>query len=92
MSIGKIFKVLIVAVGCVIAGAVILNVLLPNAMSAVSNAIETQIYKATGIQMDFNGDGYKGAAVNNSKETNNDQRYNSGTNNGISGFGEVKDK
>lgn len=57
MSVGKIFKVLIIVVACVILGAVILNVLLPNATQGMINAVENTIYNATGLQLDFNGDG-----------------------------------
>lgn len=56
MSVAKIFKVLIVIVACVIIGAIVLNVLLPNATTALVNAVEGQIYNATGMSFDFNGD------------------------------------
>lgn len=56
MSVGKIFKVLIVIVACVIIGAIVLNVLLPNVTASMVNAVEAQIFNATGMSFDFNGD------------------------------------
>ena len=60
MSVGKIFKILIIIVACVIIGAIVLNVLLPNATTSLVNAVEAQIFNATGMSFDFNGDGTKG--------------------------------
>ena len=60
MSVGKIFKTLIIIVACVILGAVVLNVLLPNATSSLVTAVEGQIFNATGMSFDFNGDGVTG--------------------------------
>lgn len=60
MSIKKIFIILISIVACVIIGALILNILLPNTARAIVNAVEDNIYKATGMQFDFNGDGQGG--------------------------------
>ena len=60
MSVGKIFKVLIVIVACVIIGAIVLNVLLPNVTTSMVNAVEAQIFNATGMSFDFNGDGTNG--------------------------------
>ncbi len=56
MSVGKIFKILIIIVACVIIGAIVLNVLLPNATTSLVNAVEAQIFNATGMSFDFNGD------------------------------------
>lgn len=63
MSVAKIFKVLIVIVACVIIGAIVLNVLLPNATTALVNAVEGQIYNATGMSFDFNGDTIAGSGA-----------------------------
>lgn len=63
MSVGKIFKILIVIVACVIVGAIVLNVLLPNATTSLVNAVEGQIFNATGMSFDFNGDGQNGSGV-----------------------------
>ena len=57
MSVAKIFKVLIIVVACVIIGALVLNVLLPNTTKSLVNAVENQVYNATGLSFDFNGDG-----------------------------------
>ena len=57
MSVRKIFIVLITIVVCVILGAFVLNVLMPNAVTAVVDAVEATIYQATGMKLDFNGDG-----------------------------------
>lgn len=60
MSVGKIFKVLIIIVACVIVGALVLNVLLPNTATSLVNAVEGQIFNATGMSFDLNGDGNNG--------------------------------
>lgn len=60
MSVGKIFKVLIIIVACVIIGAIVLNVLLPNVTTSMVSAVEAQIFNATGMSFDFNGDGNTG--------------------------------
>lgn len=56
-TVKKIFITLIVIVVIVIVGAILINVLVPNGVTGVVNAFETQIMKATGLQIDFNGDG-----------------------------------
>jgi hypothetical protein len=56
MSVKKIFMTLIVIVACVMIGAFILNVLMPNVATTLVNATEDQIYKATGLSFDFNND------------------------------------
>lgn len=57
MGVGKIFTVLITIVACVLIGALVLNILLPNVTAQVINASEDMIYRATGLTFDFNGDG-----------------------------------
>lgn len=59
MSVAKIFKVLIIVVACVIIGALVLNVLLPNTTKSLVNAVENQVFNATGLSFDFNGDDNK---------------------------------
>ena len=64
MGVRKIFIVLITVVVCVILGAFVLNVLMPNMVATLINAVEGTIYSATGMSFDFNGDGQHGAANN----------------------------
>lgn len=61
MSVKKIFMTLIIVVACVVIGALVLNVIMPNATKAVINAVEGQIQNATGMDFDFNGDGVTGS-------------------------------
>lgn len=68
MDVKKIFTMLIGVVACVVIGALLLNTIMPNAAAAISNSIEGMIFNATGIQMDFNGDGIGG-------EDNSDQEF-----------------
>lgn len=58
----KIFILLITVVALVAIGALVLNVLLPNATTQMVNAVENMIYNATGMSFDFNGDGTGGTA------------------------------
>ena len=60
MSVKKIFITLVVIVMCIILGAFLINVFLPNATAQVINAAEDAVYKSTGMQFDFNADGHKG--------------------------------
>ena len=62
MSVKKIFMTLIIVVACVILGAFILNILLPNVTTALVNTVENMIASATGLSMDFNGDQTAGTA------------------------------
>lgn len=57
----KIFMVLGTVVGCIIAIAIGINVLLPNGIAGMSNNIELALQQATGATIDFNGDGCGGA-------------------------------
>lgn len=59
-SVKKIFTVLIVMVACVVVGALVLNVLLPNVSSSLVDALETMVYNATGMTFDWNGNGNTG--------------------------------
>ena len=57
MSVKKIFIILITVVACVMLGALLLNVLMPNVMTSVVDSVENMVYNATGMSMDFNGNG-----------------------------------
>lgn len=67
MGVRKIFIVLITVVVCVILGAFVLNIIMPNAVSAMVNSLEATLYQATGMKIDLNGDAsttnYSGAAA-----------------------------
>ena len=60
MSVKKIFITLIVVVCCVILGAFVINILLPNVTTTLINAVEAEIFNATGMNFDFNADGAAG--------------------------------
>lgn len=60
MSVKKIFIILITVVACVMIGALLLNVLMPNIMTSVVDSCENMLYNATGMSMDFNGNGKVG--------------------------------
>lgn len=62
MKVSGIFKTLIVVVACIIIGALVLNIFLPNVVVQLSTAVESSIYQATGMSFDFNGDGTKGGS------------------------------
>lgn len=65
MSVKKIFMTLIVIVMCIILGAFLINTLLPNVTAQVINSAEDSIWKATGMEFDFNADGNIGSGDNN---------------------------
>lgn len=78
-SVKKIFIVLIVVVACVMIGALVLNVLMPNVMVTLVDSVENMINRATGMSVDFNGNGVSGSddgktgntvSVNNAKNGN----------------------
>lgn len=62
MSVKKIFMTLITVVVCVVLGALVLNVLLPNVTNSLITAVEDMVFNATGMAFDFNGDGNAGSA------------------------------
>ncbi len=62
MDVKKIFILLITVVACVIIGALVLNVLLPNGTTAIIDATEQQLANGTGMSFDFNGNGQAGEA------------------------------
>lgn len=91
-SVKKIFTVLIVMVACVVVGALVLNVLLPNVSSSLVDALETMVYNATGMTFDWNGNGNAGNA--NGREFDdgmNSEKDETGTlggkDNGVNGLG-----
>ena len=89
MNVKKIFITLITVVACVMIGAFVLNVLMPNAIKTGTNAIEDQLYRATGIKLDFNGDGVQNAQNNTYNGAYHaSQEQGTGTNNGqnVGGF------
>lgn len=59
-SVKKIFTVLIIMVACVMVGALVLNVLMPNVTDTVVDALEGMVYNATGMTFDWNGNGNAG--------------------------------
>ena len=92
-SVKKIFTVLIVMVGCVVVGALVLNVLLPNVSSSLVDALEGMVYNATGMSFDWNGNG-KGAGTGSNRQYDdgmNSEQDETGTlggkDNGVSGLG-----
>ena len=60
-QVKKIFTVLIVMVACVMIGALVLNVLMPNVTDTIVDALETMVYNATGMEFDWNGNGKTGS-------------------------------
>ena len=61
-SVKKIFTVLIVMVACVMIGALVLNILLPNVATSIVDALEQMVFNATGMQFDWNGNGSGGSS------------------------------
>lgn len=90
MDVKKIFFTLITVVGCVVIGALILNKVLPNAAAAISNSIEDMLFNATGLSMDFNGDGHAGSKNSDGKTDTAVTQDRTKVNAGVSGFGENK--
>ena len=87
MNVKKIFMVLITVVACVLIGALVLNIIMPNALGQLSNQIEAQIFNATGLTFDFNGDGksgHDGYGVNNAENYNENKQTDRG---GVAGYG-----
>lgn len=60
MTVKKIFITLIIIVACVMIGALLLNILMPNVTKELVNSLEDMIHSATGMTFDFNNDGNKG--------------------------------
>lgn len=60
MKVSGIFKTLIVVVICVIIGAFLINILMPNVTTTLIDSVEDQIFNATGLSFDFNNNGNAG--------------------------------
>lgn len=88
MKVQGIFKTLVIVVCCVVLGAMVLNIFLPNVVTQLSNVVEDSIYKGTGMSFDFNGDGHGGGAnVDNSYlDTDNGGAYDEELNDKVEGF------
>lgn len=56
MKVSGIFKTLIIIVCCIVIGATVINIFLPNVITQLSQTVEDAIFKATGMAFDFNGD------------------------------------
>ena len=77
-------------VACVVVGALVLNVLLPNVSSTLVDALEQMVYNATGMSFNWNGNGTTPADTNrvnfngdNIAETDGDRVGKSGQVNGL---------
>jgi len=68
MDVKKIFILLITVVACIMVGAFILNVIMPNTLATVFDAVDGAIYSATGISLDLNGNNKAGNAAKNVAE------------------------
>lgn len=62
-TVRKIFTILIVVVICIVIGAFVINILVPNALTSTVNAVEDTLYSATGMRLDLNGDSKAGESV-----------------------------
>lgn len=62
-TVKKIFTVLAVVVICIVVAAFAINILVPNALTGVVNAVEDTLYSATGLSIDLNGDGSGGVTI-----------------------------
>lgn len=85
MGVSKIFKVLIVMVVCMLLGAFILNIILPNFVTTAVNATEDSVFKATGMSFDWNKDGDKGSSSPSSYDGDNEGKSDQ-TTGGVEGF------
>lgn len=88
MSVKKIFMTLIIVVACVMIGAFLLNVLLPNATAQLVDQVENQIYKATGLTFDLNNNGTKG--TNQTDVSGSAKQQDSAGNSGMEGGSNVE--
>lgn len=89
MKVSKIFVILITVVVCVIIGAFVINILMPNTVTSVVDTVENQIQHATGISLDLNGNGVAGASGNNianMKNSNNDKSNSTNSGKTVDGF------
>lgn len=88
MKVQGIFKTLVIVVVCIVLGAMVLNIFLPNVVTQLSNVIEDSIFKGTGMSFDFNGDGQGGGAnaSNSYTDTQNGGDYVDEFNDDVEGF------
>lgn len=89
MKVSKIFVILITVVVCVIVGAFVINILMPNTVTSVVDTVENQIQHATGISLDLNGNGTAGAAGNgiaDMKDSNTDRSNSASNGTTVDGF------
>lgn len=89
MKVSKIFVILITVVVCVIVGAFVINILMPNTVTSLVDTVENQIQHATGISLDLNGNGTAGAAGNgiaDMKRSNNDRSNSASNGTTVDGF------
>lgn len=87
MSVKKIFITLITVVACVIIGAFVLNVLMPNVTTTLINSVEDQIFRATSLEFDFNNDGKIGSDNSRYEGVNEDTTVTGETDENVVGFG-----
>lgn len=87
MNVKKIFITLITVVACVILGAFVLNVLMPNVTTTLINSVEDQIFKATSLEFDFNNDGVIGSNNSTYEGVNEDTTVTGETDENVVGFG-----
>lgn len=86
MGVRKIFIVLVTIVACVILGAFVLNILMPNVTVTLINSLEDLIYDATALDFDFNADGNSGS-VDTTTYTGDNASTQANVNAGVDGFG-----
>ena len=60
-TVKKIIVVLITIVVCVVIGAIVINIVAPNAAQAVIGGVESGIHAATGIEIDLDNNNSKAA-------------------------------
>ena len=84
MDVKKIFITLIVIVACVMIGALVLNVLLPNVTTALVDSAEDMIYNATKMSFDFNNNGNNGETTGTEEMGGNGNRESMDV--GVTGF------
>lgn len=88
MKVQGIFKTLVILVCCIVLGAMVLNIFLPNVVTQLSNVVEDSIFKGTGMSFDFNGDGHGGGAnaSNSYTDTTNGGDFDTELNGKVEGF------
>lgn len=86
MSVKKIFIILITVVACVMLGALILNILMPNVMTSVVDSVENMVYNATGMKMDFNGNGTGAGSGKTAKARQVSDNEGAGSKEAVNGF------